>query len=379
MGDNMSLFKKIFSLLNICFPKDNIILFNSFPFFTDNAKSVYEYIKTNRSDIVNHYRIYWMADTDIDRTKYPDICVVRKKTIKGVWLFLRAKYIFATHGYFKGIKSPDRQFNVNLWHGCGYKGNSEEEKGYRGNYNIVTSKVYLPIHSDLFRIPEDRILITGLPRNDVIFLHNNNLGKLGIDKKKYRKILLWLPTYRKATIGHEGTDGNIDQFGYRDILNTNDHIDQLLREKQYLLLLKIHPLESYSEEKRDHKSNVAIISNNDLEKNNLSVYDLFEDTDILLSDYSSVITDYMLTKKPIAYISGDYDDYLKSRGFVFDDMNEVMAGPVIRNAIEFEQYIENLEQINDKYFSKSEEIRLKFHQFQDGKSAQRVVEYFFGE
>lgn len=60
--------------------------------------------------------------------------------------------------------------------------------------------------------------VTSLPRNDLLFEKSDSLLKLGIDEQRYNKIILWLPTYRKATHNHEGIDGNLDCFGLSKVM-----------------------------------------------------------------------------------------------------------------------------------------------------------------
>lgn len=375
--------KKLFSILNMIMPKTNIILFNSFPYYSDNSKSVFEYIVNERHDIMENNTIYWVAD-DITSTEHShlsaNVQTIKKKSLKGVWLFLRAKYVFGTHGYFKDVKSPKRQKNVNLWHGCGYKNNPQKEKGYRGNYNIVTSELYIPIHADLFDIEPENVIITGLPRNDVLYKKHQKMDLLGINVSDYKRIIIWLPTYRKASIGHDGVDGSITDFGYRDLLENAKEINELLVKAGYLLLLKLHPLEEKAEtEHEDIDTNIRLIPNKRLSEEGISLYELFGETDVLISDYSSVVIDYLLTGKSVAFVTGDYEAYKNNRGFVFSDMKSVMPGPVIKDKSEFMDYIGNLDEMNESYDADRKRAVRILHKYTDGNSSKRVVDYFFGK
>lgn len=375
--------KKLFSLLNMLFPKSNIILFNSFPFYSDNAKALYEYIINNRNDIINDYRIYWMVDNNnigLKSSGDGSFKTVKKKSVKGVILFLRAKYIFATHGYFKEVKSPDRQYNVNLWHGCGYKGNSIQEQGYRGNYNIVTNDIYKPIHSVLFNISEENIVVTGLPRNDRLFDQRDAFAKLGIESSRYKKVLIWMPTYRVAEIGHDDVDGDLESFGVREFLSSADKFSELLEKENYLLIIKPHPLEEKFLPSMAKESNAVFVLYNDfLAEKNITIYDVLKETNVLISDYSSVIVDYLLTEGDIAILAGDYESYSDNRGFVFEDIESVLPGPILRSEEQFYDYIKNLDLINKQYRTKRNKIKDDMHRYSDGNSCKRVADYFFGE
>ena len=377
------MFKKIISFINYCIPKKNIILFNSYPFYSDNARSLYEYIKKNRDDITDKYDIYWITD-DIDSYKdmeYKDIDPVKKKSFRGIWLFLRAKYIFGTHGYYKDIMSPKRQICVNLWHGCGFKGNPEYEKGYRGNFNIVTSSIYKPIHADMFKIDEDGIIVTGLPRNDSLFNSVNSLKDIGIEKN-YKKTILWLPTYRKVQYGHDGKDGDENSFGVRSILANPNELNDLLKKKNYFLIIKLHPMEEdllIDEINNLNSSNIKVLKNKYLMSKGITIYHFMSSTDSLITDYSSVALDYMLTGGALAYIVGDFKEYKRNRGFVFENVEEMMPGPFLLNETDLFEYIDKFEEINYFYKKKRDIATKKLHKYIDGYSSKRVTEYFFDE
>ena len=185
--------KNILGLINKIVPKENIILFNSFPVYSDNCRALYEYILRNRLDITNKYKIIWSQEKGAFIPKelsHYNIETVDKKSLKGIYAFLSAKYVFMTHGYFPGVKSGNGQAQINLWHGCGYKSITDSDRIYRGDINVVTSRVYVPIHEKVFDMKQGTVYPTGLPRNDLLFSGREVMSKLGIDKKTYKKIYI---------------------------------------------------------------------------------------------------------------------------------------------------------------------------------------------
>ena len=98
----------------------------------------------------------------------------------------------------------------------------------------------------------------------------------------------------------------------------------------------------------------------------------------LISDYSSVVFDYMLTEKPVIFFVPDIDEYLQSsRNFCYD-FDEVTPGPKAKTLRELEAAIvavrdDNQEEWRDFY----ESILQMFHTYRDSGSGERVYEAIF--
>ena len=146
--------KKFMTFANKIVKKRKLILFNSYPAYSDNALALFEYIMDKRKDIVKSYEIIWGQDKNDEVPKYLskyNIKNVDKKSPKGIWTYLRAKYIFSTHGYFSGVESGKNQIQVNLWHGCGYKAITDYDRCYLGDYTIATSEIYKKIQATFYK------------------------------------------------------------------------------------------------------------------------------------------------------------------------------------------------------------------------------------
>ncbi|NBI86001.1 hypothetical protein D3Z47_07175 [Lachnospiraceae bacterium] len=99
--------------------------------------------------------------------------------------------------------------------------------------------------------------------------------------------------------------------------------------------------------------------------------DLAVAADLMISDYSSVITDFMLTKKPAFMYVPDLDHYLKTRGMYFE-MDE-LPFPYARNNDEFIRCIEGFDQA--KYEQKTEGLMAKLGYLADGGASRRIVDF----
>ena len=97
--------------------------------------------------------------------------------------------------------------------------------------------------------------------------------------------------------------------------------------------------------------------------------------DILITDYSSVIFDYVLLNKPVIYFTYDYDEYVNQGRGLYFPFEEYVYGTVATNDDELLQAIqeEKMEPEKRKVFIE------KFMSACDGNSTKKTCEWIFGE
>lgn len=383
---------KLIEYINKLIIKRNVVIFNSFPDVSGNALALYSYIIRERPDIVSKYRLVWCVDSK-DFYKSKRILkystgvnkhnLIRKRSIKGVFIYLKARYIISTHGYFSNIKSGKNQKHFNLWHGMpmkkiGYLLSDKNGQSDNADYTIATSNVFKVLMAKAFNISEQNVFVTGQPCNDLLFNSNNSLKRLGIIKHNYHKVLIWMPTYRKSIIGDIRSDGSEDSFGVLSVLT--EHLEEfngLLNKLGYLLIIKPHPMDNLCKLERVDTDNIKIILNEDLEVNNILLYELLGEADILLTDYSSVFIDYLNLDRPIAFICDDIREYSETRGFCFESVSDFLPGEHISCYTELEDYLNNIDVINEQWRLKREKVNKLFNEISDNNNSKRVCNSIF--
>lgn len=386
---------KILSLINSIIPKRNRIIFSSFPDISGNAIALYNYIVNKRKDIAEQYHLIWtVTSMDIGKAKAllqrltgkKQHIVLRKKSIRGIFSFFSSKYIVSTHGYFPGVRTAKGQSHLNLWHGMPFKriGRMLETVHSNGkmdeaDYAIATSTVFQTIMAKSFGIPVERVFVTGQPVNDVLLSETNSLHELDIKKSDYKNIIVWLPTYRKSVVGDIREDGKVNSLGVASILNEHyQDLQEHLATKQYLLLIKPHPMDAICQMKLPESSNIKVISNTELEKAGIQLYELLSQSDVLFTDYSSVFIDYLATGKPIAFVCDDIDEYANSRGFCFDPPKEYMPGQIITDYDELIEYLDHMESKNQNWKAEYRHVQSLFNPLTDSFACQRVCKEIWG-
>ncbi|MDE1376656.1 CDP-glycerol glycerophosphotransferase family protein, partial [Bacillus licheniformis] len=97
--------------------------------------------------------------------------------------------------------------------------------------------------------------------------------------------------------------------------------------------------------------------------------------DILLTDYSSIFFDFLVTNRPILFYMWDADDYNEQRGKYIK--NEDLPGPVLYNVRELTEAIEDINKVSSEFEKKYQESKAKFTNYDDGNVTKRVVDKIF--
>jgi CDP-glycerol glycerophosphotransferase len=326
-----------------------------------NTKVFFEYLLEN-SDLNVKYII---NDDKLRKeltVKYGDHFITQK-TLKDIVLIAKAG-TWITDGGFP-LKTPFGHKNrvlINLWHGMpikyvgikGYKGIQKirvwtQLKMYAKYYDAfcVTSKEFIPIIKESFLLDESKIKILGQPRNDLLFKDNNRkeiLNNLYSNLPSYKKIILYAPTYRDNSFGNKGLEPT-RFFPFNDL--NLEELEKFLEKNQYIIFIRSHHLDkvSFYETKRIRFLNSDKIS---------EIYEILNIFDLLISDYSGMIIDYLLLKKPVVLLPYDLNVYLQYIGLYFDYEYFYKTSPKIKTQQQFQEEVYKLLN-NYKYYSKERE------------------------
>ena len=283
-----------------------------------------------------------------------------------------SKYIFLNDNFFPlaFMDFNPESIVVQLWHAPGaskkFGGSVDIESreilrkiSENTDYLIVTSDKIIENYSEAFQMPKDKIKPLGLPRMDYYF-ENHDLNELKSEFcKKYnvsqdKKIILYAPTFRD-----EKQYNNV--FNFLDLNKFNESLAD-----EYVLALRLHPKikDFYAE---NISSNGEYVDVSDFE----SEQELMLISDILITDYSSIMIEYAILNRPIVFFTYDLDSYLANeRGFYYD-FKTTVPGPIVCTSDELIDVIKNDEFDKSKI---SDFVMTQFNQI-DGKSSCRVVDF----
>ena len=350
-----------------------LVLFSSNDGYCGNAKAMYEYMLKNCPE----YRLLWAVHSkkEIQMLKANKIKCYYSFSIPGIIAILRAKYLLTTHLEFSRFKAFFGQKYINLWHGMLIKKLGYMDPGERQLWNYkftwkscdivsVPSGFYGQILSAQTGIDYTKCKITGFARNDYLFNSDGkkNLKILFPDIAGFKKVILYCPTFRtvlKRTIKRTDSIYDIEFFINKYF---KKDMDSFFKEHKICCLIKLHPFEEEIIDGKNFGKSIKIVTNEILKEKGLSLEEILNGIDLLITDYSSIYIDYLLLGRPIMFVADDVEEYKKRRGIIFDDYDFVICGPKIFTEARFKKEILIL--LSDPgYFREERKEKLKiFHE-----------------
>lgn len=369
---------------------ENVICFESSPDYSDNSWVLFNYMIDHGYN--KKYKLYWIADRHNETIeKFNNVQVVlRKNYTEAVKLLYKSKFVFYTHGMTGLIRIKEDQTIVNLWHGCGYKASRTRDLHGKLNikrlfmssrlvfdYVLVPGTAFIKTKSEFFHCDESKVIPIGYPRYDLLHSSTINWDKVKeIWTINDEKIVMWLPTYRKTGDSTYG-ENNMENQYWLPLLRSDDDlktINQYCEENNIILIIKKHRLQSifFKEGEFGH---IRFLDDDDLNAVGIQLYEVFQYTDALISDYSSVAIDYLLLDKPLAFTLDDYDEYAAKRGFVFDNAKDYMPGYHIYKIQEMKLFFKDINAENDVYRDKRNKL-IPILQSKSDCYSQAVLDFF---
>ena len=334
---------------NVIPVRKNLVLFTgtSVSTYNESARYLYEYLLKNEK-----ISVVWITNSKIvcDHLDHLGCPVVMHKSFNGLWHYIRSGVIvFTGTSYPNLFKFVGKStIKICLYHGMGPRSTNSVDgimsrdpldvlrKYHKFDYFNFTSKYTNTVVGRLqFLLPENKRVIFGLPRCDHLFskdkveesrINKNQLRKLNYVIDESTKCILYSPTWR--------SDVNSISFPLSEINDFNVYtFDQWLKENNILFLISVHPhmenLEDFSD-----CTNIQYINHNPL----IDINQLLPEMDLLITDYSSIATDYMLMDRPVIYVMPDYDYYLYDFGLL-EDMRDNLPGLESKNMSDLQDHI----------------------------------------
>ncbi|WP_066065371.1 CDP-glycerol glycerophosphotransferase family protein [Neobacillus soli] len=235
------------------------------------------------------------------------------------------------------------------------------------DYLISPSPYATKAFKSAFRY-EGNILEIGYPRNDLFYQQDSKklAGKVrnSLRLPANKKVILYAPTFR------DNQSSGTNNFTF-DINLDFEQMKEKLGD-EYLLLLRMHVVIKKKVKIPDeYKDFVFDVSNYP------DIQELYLITDILITDYSSVMFDFANLKRPILFYTYDLEFYRDQlRGFYMDFEKEA-PGPLLKTNEELLEAIQNIDEVQKQYTDKQNDFYTKFCQLEDGFAADRLVNQIF--
>lgn len=359
-------------------PVEEFALFESFGGrgVSDTPKRLDAYLAEVRPDIPRYWSVrdgsVAVPDGAIAITMYSREWFEKLSTAK--WLINNNNFPF----FFR--KAPEQRY-LQTWHGTPLKriGNHVPSANLSLSYRrlmlreaeywdglVAQSPWAEPILADAFGF-NGPMLTFGYPRNDALLLGElSEVRRIAV--RRYlgigdsQQAVLYAPTWRDDV---KAANGHYEQTLYLDFSAVERRFG-----KDVVVIQRGHVNTANAPARRLPKNVIDANGYPDIN-------DLYLAADLLVTDYSSVMFDFVLTRKPIIYLAPDIAHYRDvTRGFYFD-FERVAPGPILKSTAEVIDAISELGRVNRKFDGNYRAFLRKFAPLDDGNAGERVGRSFF--
>ncbi len=350
--------------------------------FADNPKYFYLYLSQYKADRIT--AVWISKNREIVRfLKESGYRCHYLYSWQGILCCIRAKvYLFDNYSKDICYTLSGGAKKINLWHGIPLKKIQKDnvfdyyrnprntlERIYSiprrisdekpSHYVLTTSSFLKPFFASAFRT--ERVLVEGYPRNDYLISdeiknlmtpQEQSVHDILLEKRKEYKVASYMPTFRKSEIK------------FFEVINI-ERLSEFLKHEKIFLCVKLHP------KSRLQDSFQALGSENILVVDpQVDPYGILKLTDDLITDYSSVCYDFMLTGRPILFFPYDYKEYIEESRELYFDYSEFTPGRKVYDQGALEQALSQKNEMSDHYH----DILSKVFDYPDHGSCERLFD-----
>ncbi|KUM41129.1 hypothetical protein AR539_00330 [Arthrobacter sp. EPSL27] len=343
-----------------------------------NPLSIYENI-VDDPKYSDYVHVWTVADGNVP---LPDSLLRRENVrivVKQSDLYRRylatAQYLINNSTFPSYFIRKDGQSYLNTWHGTPLKKMGTDVEGAALEHANVTRNLLQATHllssnahtTDVLtrafgvdHLFTGRVGLTGYPRIDKTINSSAEsreavLDLLGLDPADHKPVVLYAPTWR-GSMNAKVLDA---EAMARDI-------EALAVAPDFHLVVRAH---HYTEDLLvGSDKSITVVPRT------LTTNDLLAVVDVLITDYSSVVFDYMSTGRPMVFFVPDLEEYAEERGLYFD--LDSLPGPVCRTVNEVIGGIRSALTANHAHpaYAANQE---RFTPAEDGRAARRAVDFYF--
>ncbi|HEV8692036.1 MAG TPA: CDP-glycerol glycerophosphotransferase family protein [Ideonella sp.] len=211
----------------------------------------------------------------------------------------------------------------------------------------------------------ERYAPIGYPRNDVLLREPTIGDLLNVDtemlaaaraaREAGKRVVLYAPTFRDAKRGVWAVEAGVERLA------------QELAKRGDLLIVNLHPVEQpMIPQLREQIPSARFVAPR------TDIYPLLPHTTELVTDYSSVMFDYLLLDRPILLFRPDHAAYVARSRQLFDDKLDAKPGPMLSSVTELLLALRNRAAETPTYARQRRELCERLHDHRDGQAGERL-------
>lgn len=336
-----------------------------------------------------HFKHIWSINSsgELDRVVAPykglnNVTFVKRHSKEYLKCLATSKYLINNSTFQSFFIPKDEQVYINTWHGTPLKsmgfdipGNPAQSQNVIRNFlsadyllspNQHTTNIFLESYK-LKGVYHGEIIQEGYPRIDSTYHTDPDVFKslltgLALRINPDKQTILYAPTWKGTSISKRKND-------LEQIIRDMSYLKQQVGE-EYNVFIKVHPF-LYNEARKFSEIKDLLIPDA------VDTNELLSVVDILITDYSSIFFDFLVTNKPILFYIWDYQIYKEERGVYLSE--DEWPGPTLFTIQQVSAAIRDISKISCDYKPVYQAAKDKFTAHDDGNVTPRIVQYIFNE
>ncbi|MEL0537512.1 CDP-glycerol:glycerophosphate glycerophosphotransferase [Staphylococcus debuckii] len=376
-GKNRSIYELTDAPENV---ENTTIVFETFggKNYSDSPKYIYEYMQEKYP----YYNYVWSFKKPSAHAVPGNAQKVKRGSKAYYKAYSDAHYWVANARMPLYLNKKANQTYIQTWHGTplkrlandmkvvrmpgtttsAYKRHFKEETE-RWDYLISPNRYSTEIFESAFWMNPERILEIGYPRNDVLVNRQDDQAYLNeirenLNIPQDKKVITYAPTWRDDEFIKRG------QYLFKLQIDL-DHLQQQIGD-EYVILLRMHYLIANALDLSGYEDFAIDVSNYE------DTSEIFLISDALITDYSSVMFDYGILKRPQFFFAYDIEKYDKGlRGFYMDYKND-LPGPIFTDPHALSESLKDIPKVKRDYQEKIDAFYDRFCSIENGKASQYI-------
>ncbi|EJD5782593.1 CDP-glycerol glycerophosphotransferase family protein [Staphylococcus pseudintermedius] len=348
---------------------------------TDSPYAIF--LGLNAHETFSNYQHIWVVDHPDTLVFYQEkfkvfqnVSFVIKESNEYLKALTESKFLINNATFPAYFTKKPEQVYINTWHGTplkhmgfdvknNLKGSQNTMKNFLASDYMISPNAHTTnIFKHAFKLDglySGEILEIGYPRIDLTINTTANEAREYLAEHlnlKKNPIILYCPTWRGKNVNDPENS----------LLNVFEEIKLLNQKLSYQVLVKVHPF-VYSKAKEMPELKPYLVPDF------LDTNQLMPAVDLMITDYSSIFFDFLVTDKPIVFYVPDLDKYQNERGVYIDLC--ALPGPVADNIQDVITLVSNESYKDADVQEKYAKFKHNFVNYENGSVTERLIESVF--
>lgn len=348
---------------------------------TDSPYAIF--LGLNAHETFSNYQHIWVVDHPDTLVFYQEkfkvfqnVSFVIKESNEYLKALTESKFLINNATFPAYFTKKPEQVYINTWHGTplkhmgfdvknNLKGSQNTMKNFLASDYMISPNAHTTnIFKHAFKLDglySGEILEIGYPRIDLTINTTANEAREYLAEHlnlKKNPIILYCPTWRGKNVNDPENS----------LLNVFEEIKLLNQKLPHQVLVKVHPF-VYSKAKEMPELKPYLVPDF------LDTNQLMPAVDLMITDYSSIFFDFLVTDKPIVFYVPDLDKYQNERGVYIDLC--ALPGPVADNIQDVITLVSNESYKDADVQGKYAKFKHNFVNYENGSVTERLIESVF--